>query len=468
MTRKIRTRFAPSPTGFLHIGSVHTALFNFLFAKKNGGESLMRIEDTDKERSKKEFEADILEGLKWLDLNWDGELIRQSERAHIYKKYLEQLLQEKKAFYCFHSMQELEAEQKEQELKKITYKHDCYHKRLSQTEIDSRAKEQAVIRLLNIEKIIVFNDMIRGQVSFESSLLGDVVIAKDLNAPLYHFAVVVDDFETGISHVIRGEDHISNTPKQILIQEALGFEQPQYAHLPLILGQDKSKLSKRHSSTALKEYKDQGYLAQAMVNFLALLGWHPITNQEIFSMDELIQEFDLERVQKAGAIFDINKLDSINHQYIQKLDDNILIDYIAPYLKEFNSDQGRLFKISQFYKERIKKFSEIKDAAGFIFKLFDYEAKLLCWKNSSLQTTLENLNEVKSILEKIKDSAFDLDCLKTELMPLANQKGKGEVLWPLRVALSGLDKSPDPFELLVILGKIESLTRINTAIQKLS
>ena len=468
MTDKIKTRIAPSPTGFLHIGTARTALFNFLFAQQNGGEFLLRIEDTDTERSKKAYEDNIIDGLKWLGLNWDGEIVRQSERNAIYKKYLNKLLDERKAFYCFHTQDELKEEQKEQKLNKLSYQHNCDHKNLTETKIKARKNENSIIRLINPNKRIIFNDMVRDKMVFESGLLGDLSLAKDLDNPLYNFAVVVDDKETQISHVIRGEDHLSNTPKQILIQEALEFEQPHYAHLPLILGADRSKLSKRHSDTALTEYHEKGYLPEAMINFMALLGWHPIHNQEIFSLEGLIKEFDLKKAQKGGAVFDINKLDSINSHYIKQLPNENLADKLKPHLKEFNLNPGQLGKIVHTFKDRLKNFSEIKTLCAGIFNLTNYSTNLLVWKKSDKETAAANLETAKNIILKITDNRFDLDCITTDLMAAAEESGRGEFLWPLRTALSGSEKSPSPFELINILGQQESIVRINSAIQKLT
>ncbi|OHA88980.1 MAG: hypothetical protein A3C70_00520 [Candidatus Zambryskibacteria bacterium RIFCSPHIGHO2_02_FULL_43_14] len=269
MSQKIITRFAPSPTGQLHIGSVRTALFNFLYTRKHGGKFILRIEDTDKERSKKEFETDIIEGLSWLGLGYD-ELYRQSDRGEIYKNYIEKMLSDGSIYQA----------------------------------------DDKVIRFKNPNKKVKFNDLIRGEIEFDTTELKDFVIAKSADEPLYHLAVVIDDFESGITHVIRGEDHISNTPRQILIQEAIGAARPLYVHLPLILAQDRSKLSKRKhgESVSLNYYRSKGYSAKAIINYLALLGWNPGTEQEIFTLEELIKVFDFSRVHKGGAIFDEKKL----------------------------------------------------------------------------------------------------------------------------------------------------------------
>lgn len=457
---KIRTRIAPSPTGLFHIGNARTALFSYLFAKKNHGEFLLRIEDTDLERSKKEYEEDIIAGLRWLGLVWDGEITRQRERSPRHCEYLEKLLAENKAFYCRHTPNELAQEQKDQELEKISFKHDCDHK-------NNPAEPSGVIRLKNPNKKIIFNDLIRGEIVFESELLGDIVIAKNLDTPLYNFAVVVDDAEMEITHVIRGDDHLSNRPKQILIQEALGLNQPEYAHLPLILNPDRSKLSKRHGGTSVTEYKDAGYLPQAMLNFMALMGWHPRDEREIFSLDELIKEFDLDRVQKAGAIFNKEKLDSINRHYLKQLVPAEVAKYIAPYLIQYNPSPEQSIKIAHLFQGRLNKFSEIKEFAAFIFDLPKYPSDLLIWKNSSAEKTKDNLETALMVLEKIAVGSFDIDTTTTELMPVANKIGRGELLWPLRVALSGLEKSPGPFEIMEVLGRAESINRIKKAIDKI-
>ena len=261
------TRFAPSPTGKLHVGGVHTALFNYLYTKRLGGKFLLRIEDTDKERSKKEFEEDIFFTLSWLGIDFDGEVVRQSERVEIHKKYLLKLIEEDKAY-------------------------------ISKEEPKKEGQNSEVIRFRNPGEVVTFNDEIRGEVTFDTTELGDFVIAKDLNTPLFHLAVVVDDHEMEVNYILRGEDHISNTPRQILIYKALGFEIPKYAHMALIFGPDGKKLSKRHGALPASEYKELGYETEAMVNFLALIGWNPGDEREIFSMSELIEEFSVEKVQK--------------------------------------------------------------------------------------------------------------------------------------------------------------------------
>lgn len=456
---KIRVRIAPSPTGLFHIGTARTALFNYLFAKKNQGSFILRIEDTDKERSKKKFEKDIMDGLKWLGLEWD-ELYYQSKRVKTHEKYLKKLL---------HSGQ---------------------------------AYKKEIIWFKNPNKKVVFRDLIRGRLEVDSSILGDFSLAKDLKTPLYNFAAVIDDYETRISHVIRGEDHISNTPKQILIYEALGWKPPQFAHLPLILGPDRSKLSKRHGAISLSEYKNQGYLAEALINFMAFLGWNPGNEQEMFSLKELSREFSLEKIQKGGAVFNIEKLDWYNGNYVRQIDLNTLTELCIPHLiknklikPEFKLEQdppayGAYFikqkyfigkskkeisveKIKQIVgleKERMQKLSEAGEMTEFFFLEPKYKAGLLAWKEMKKSEIIKSLELSYSILCDVEADDFRAEKLKEILMPEAekclSKEGKidrGRLLWPLRVALSGREKSPGPFEIAGILGKETVLKRIKQA-----
>jgi len=339
---EIRVRFAPSPTGFLHIGGARTAFFNYLFAKKNQGSFILRIEDTDIERSKPEYEKDIMESLKWLGIEWDeGPDIggnygpyRQSERREIYKKYLEKLLAEDKAYYCFCSEDELEAQRQYQLSIGEAPRYSGKCAGLSKEVVEKYLAEgkPSVIRFKVPAKKVGFEDLIRGKVEFDSTLLGDIVIAKDFSTPLYNFTCVIDDYEMRISQVIRGEDHLSNTPKQILIQEALGFPSPKYVHLPIILGPDRTKLSKRQGAVSVIQYRELGYLPEALINFIAFLGWNPGMEREIYSLPSLIKEFSLERIQKGGAIFNIKRLDFLNGFYIRGKSIERLTELCLPYL----------------------------------------------------------------------------------------------------------------------------------------
>lgn len=459
---KIRVRIAPSPTGYLHIGTARTALFNWIFAKKNGGKFILRIEDTDLERSEKRFEDDILDGLKWLGLNWDEWPYRQSERLEIYEKYLKQLLKEKKAYYCDCTKEELEKERESQLKKGDSPK---YNGRCKERNVPAEKAE--LIRFKIGSEKVSFTDLIRGEISFDSGLMGDIAIAKNLRTPLYNFAVVIDDYEMKISHVIRGEDHIANTPKQILIGRAFNFPEPKYGHLPLILDPDRSKMSKRFSATSVEEYKEQGYLPETLLNFMALLGWHPTDDKEKMPIKEIIEKFDLQRIQKGGAIFDLQKLDWLNSQYIkEKSNEELLEKLVELYGKDLFQDKNKDLKMIEIGKQRISRLNEFKEIQSS-FLLDNYDKDLLIWKNTPAEKILENLRTVKEMIRALLESEFNKNRLEGYLMPFADTAGRGEALWPLRVALSGKDKSAGPFEIMDVLGKEESLIRIDIAIQKL-
>ncbi|MEE8131725.1 MAG: glutamate--tRNA ligase [Candidatus Paceibacterota bacterium] len=471
--KEVRVRLAPSPTGPLHLGTARTALFNWLFAKSREGKFILRIENTDIERSEAKYERDIVKGLKWLGLDWDegpdcgGEYgpYRQSERGDIYEKYLKKLLEENKAYYCFCTKEELESDRQAMLAQGLPPKYSGKCRNLPKEE----ATKGSVIRFKMPETEIEFNDIIRGKVKFNSALIGDFVIAKDLRTPLFNFAVVIDDSEMKISHIIRGEDHLSNTPKQILIQRAFGFEEPKYAHLPLILAPDRSKLSKRYIENSLSDYKDEGYLADALVNFLAFLGWHPEDDREIFSREELVKEFSLRRVQKAGAVFNIEKLEWLNGQYINKSEPADLVKALKELIpSEWNENKKLLLKIVAVEKERMKKLIDFRELADFFFKLPDYDVQLLSWQGIATEKIITNLELLIGTLKEIPEEDFSKTELENKIMPLTEVWGKGELLWPLRVALSGKQASPGPFEIMEILGKEETLKRIKLAIKKLS
>ncbi|MDI6717550.1 MAG: glutamate--tRNA ligase [Patescibacteria group bacterium] len=474
---EIRVRLAPSPTGLFHFGTARTALFNWIFAKNQGGKFILRVEDTDFERSEKKYEEDIINGLKWLGLNWeegpdiDGSYgpYRQSERLDIYEKYLKQLIEEKKAFHCFCSKEEIEADRQAMISQGLSPKYGGRCQNLSEEKVNERLRkgEKAVIRFKMPAVRLEFSDLIRDKISADMGLIGDIVIARNLKSPLFYFAGVVDDYAMKISHVIRGEDHISNTPKQIMLQRALGFPEPQYAHLPLILSPDRSKLSKRYIDASLNDFQSQGYLPEAMNNFMAFLGWHPKDDREIITMKEIIKEFDLKRIQKAGAVFNLEKLEWLNAQHIRKLSDNDLTERLKNFIPEkWRLEKELIGKIIKFEKERIKKLSDFKEIAEFFFELPNYDKDMLIWKTSNKEKTkiiLENLyNEIKKMAES------DYAGLKEIIMPIAEAWGRGEVLWPLRVALSGKETSPGPFEIIEILGKEKSLARVKIAINKIS
>jgi len=331
----VRVRIAPSPTGYLHVGTAHTALFNWLFARHNKGTFILRIEDTDLARSTKEYEENIIEGLKWLGLYWDEGPYYQTQRLDLYRKYADELLKKGLAYYCYCTPEELEERRKEALAQKKPPRYDrkCLYLSDEERARYEREGRKPAIRLLVPEGKTVFNDIIRGEIEFNNEDIGDFVIMKSDGIPTYNFAVVIDDYTMGITHVIRGEDHISNTPKQLFIYNAFGWTPPEFAHLPLLLGPDRSKLSKRHGVTSVTEYKKMGYLPQALVNYLALLGWTPEENREIYTVEELIELFDLRRVTKNPGIFDVTKLEWINTQHIRRLSLEELADLTYPFFK---------------------------------------------------------------------------------------------------------------------------------------
>ena len=463
----VRVRLAPSPTGSMHIGTARTGLFNWLFARQHGGEFLLRIEDTDKERSEKKYEADIIDGLKWLGLDWDQEIYRQSERTLVYRKYLQMLLDEGKAYYCYCSKEDLEAAREDMVTSGLSPKYSGHCREIKET---PEGKQPNVIRFKTPEAVVEFKDMIRGKVKSDAGLLGDMVIAKDLDTPLYNFAAAVDDYEMKITHVIRGEDHISNTPKQILIQKALGFDEPIYAHLPLILGSDRSKLSKRNGEVSLLSYREQGYLREGILNFLVLLGWHPQGDEEVFELQDLIKVFNLQKVQKGGAIFDREKLNWINGEHIKRLDEGELYERLKIFIKGRNGDyeEKLVKKVIGVLKDRMKLLTDFFELSDFFFKFPDYDVDLLKWKDRSLPDTEVMLTKILEVVGRTDERGFDETGLRSLVESLAGEGGRGEALWPFRVALSGKKASPDPFVIAEILGKRETVRRVKLAIEKLS
>jgi len=440
----IVTRIAPSPTGNLHIGTARTALFNYLFAKKHGGSFIVRIEDTDKERGSDEFEADILNGLEWLGLAYD-ELYKQSTRGDVYGSYIKTLIKEDRAY-----------------VSKETSKQDP-------------DKVVELVRLRNSGGKVTFSDEVRGEITFDISDLGDFVIARSAKDPLYHLAVVIDDAEMGVTHVIRGEDHISNTPRQILIQEALGFSRPIYAHIPLILSSDRSKMSKRKGDTSISKYAEE-FLPEAMINYLALLGWNPGTEQELFKLSELVETFSLEKVQKGGAIFDIEKLKSINQEYLKKLSqkkfNKEISSFIPKKIKELDTySEKKINEILPIVQERVRTFKEAEEMfqsgeLDFYFKQPAYNTENIAWKDDNLKIAKEHLKSIIAFLESVKATDFNAENIKAAVWDYASENGRGSVLWPFRYALTGLAKSPDPFSVASVLGREETLERVQAAIKQ--
>ena len=462
------TRFAPSPTGYFHAGSYRTALFAWIFAQQNKGKFILRIEDTDKERSKKEYEINIVESLKWLGLDYD-EFYRQSDRTETYGLYIRQLLASGHAY-----VSSVEQEIHRRLENEIKMGHGTSDTKKSSSE-QSRMPT-SVIRFKNPNKKVVFDDLIRGRIEFDTTELGDFVIAKSETEPVFHFVVVVDDHEMGVTHIIRGEDHISNTPRQILIFNALGFEVPLYAHIPLLLSTDRSKLSKRKGAIPISEYRSRGYLREAIVNYLALLGWHPSDDREILSIDDIIRDFSLDRVQKGGAIFDEEKLTWFNRQYILKLSDADFIEHAAAFLPDWVSPNSKsLTRLIPLLRDKISSFSEVSPLLastgelGFVGHMQPVLPDALLWKKNPSRTVASaHLLQTKIYFEAVSGDSFTAEALKSALWKYAEEKGKGDVLWPLRTALTGQDKSPDPFVSAAVIGRDESLKRIDAAIAVLA
>jgi len=448
-SKPIVVRMAPSPTGNLHVGTARTTLFNYLFAKHTGGKFILRIEDTDKERSKPEFEKNIIDGLHWLGLSWD-EFYRQSEREDIYVSYLNKMIEGGHAY-------------------------------VSKEEIKEEGQRAEVIRFRNPNKPITFTDLIRGEVTFNTEELGDFVIARSMTEPLYHLAVVIDDFEMGVTHVIRGEDHISNTPRQILIQEAIEAPRPVYAHLPLILDTDRKKLSKRAhgASVWIDSYKQEGYLPEALNNFFALMGWNPGGEKEVFTLDELCEIFEIEKTQKGGAIFNKEKLGWFNKEHMKKMSPGALRDGILTALKnsetlrDISIDENLVSIVQKHVLERVNTFGEITTLSdqgelAYYLKRPEYLPALLYWKEEKDSAiTKRRIQRVLEIVETIADDAFNAETVKAAIWDYATEEGRGQVLWPMRVALSGREKSPDPFMLSEVFGKAETIARLREAEQKL-
>jgi glutamyl-tRNA synthetase len=479
---EIVVRIPPSPTGFFHIGTARTALYNYLFAKKNGGKIIMRMEDTDKERSEKRFEESILSGIKKLGMSWDGNVVYQSERTKVYASYIQKLLDEDKAYYCFSTPEELKKLREEAQKNKTAFKYPGTWRNADKNEVQKKldAGEKSVIRFKLPENTddIVFNDVVRGEVKINIRELDDFVIAKNINTPLYNFVVVIDDAEMNISHVIRGEDHISNTPKQILVYQALGFEVPTFAHLPLILNQDKSKLSKRKNKVSVDDYLAEGFLPVAINNFLALLGWNTSDEQEFFDMDALIENFSLERVHKGGAVFDIKKLEHINNHYIKQMSSEEFAKVMKTFWENTNSqpsfldkNEEKLLKSLSLTKDRIRKLSEVSEHLELFYtpvEKMSYSPELYFHKK--MKTSAENAPESLNFsLEVIKN--FEGEWTEENLKEIFLKKIKeaeyknGFILYPLRVALSGSEFSPGTLELLEIFGKEDSLKRIKKGLE---
>ncbi len=464
LVSKVVTRFAPSPTGTLHIGGVRTALFNYVYAKQNEGLFLVRIEDTDKERSKKEYEKNILDSLASIGLSPDEKPINQSERNDVYVDAAKKIFESGNAYWCDCSKEELEEMRKQQEKdgKKPMYDGRSRNKGLKQS-------ENTVLRLATPEDgEIIVNDLIRGKVVFQNSELDDLILLRSDGTPTYHLCNVVDDFEQNVTTVIRGEDHLSNTPRQIHIQNALGYPALEYAHLPLVLGPDKRRLSKRHAATSLEEYKSDGYLDSAILNTLARLGWSK-GDQEVFYMEDLIRNFNISDVQKAGAIFDITKLDWLNTQHIANLSFEDFKKELKPFLKDLSIDIDNHQNVDLLLNSMRTVESTFKKIAD---DLIPYYVEVNTYNQQAIDKFVDNeglkiLNDLSGILLSIDEwSENNIDNVLKNYQN-ENNCPVPKVNQPIRIALTGSTKSPSLGLTLAIFGKNEALKRINNLIDRI-
>lgn len=494
MPADIRVRIAPSPTGPLHIGTARTALFNYLFARHHGGVFILRLEDTDVARSSIAYEQDILDGLHWLGLRWDegpdvagGPDIgpyapyRQSRRLDHYRAAAERLLAADLAYPCYCTPEELEAERRAREAAKLPprYSGRCATLRPEERRAFEAAGRLPAVRFRVPPGVVAWDDLVRGRVEIDAENLGgDFVIVRADGSPLYHFSVVVDDAEMAISHVIRGEDHISNTPKHILLFRALGQREPAFAHLPLILNPDRTKMSKRKSQTALSAYIAEGFIPEAMVNYLALLGWSSGTEEEIFSLDELVARFDLDKVQKGGAVFDRERLEWLNGAWIRRLSVDDLVDRLLPFLERAR-DEGRIERcptadelaaLMPIVQERLPTLAAVVDLIGFLYvEAPALDPTLLVPKRWDAATTIRALRAARRRIADLGPVSFEADELEPALRALAEEEGwkAGDLFMAIRVAVTGRTATPPLFDTLVALGFERALERLDRAVEVL-
>lgn len=480
---EVRVRFAPSPTGYLHIGGARTALFNWLFAHKMGGKLILRIEDTDTERLKEDSVSQILTSLKWLGINWDegpevgGDCgpYYQSERLPIYQKYAEQLLEQGKAYYCFCSSADLEAQREKQRAAKqpFRYARTCRDLPVEEAKARAAAGEPYSVRVkIPVEGTITVHDLIHGDVTFNMDQFDDFVIVKSNGMPTYNFAVVVDDHLMGMTHVLRAEEHLSNTPKQLLIYDALGWEPPKFGHMPMILAPDRSKLSKRHGATSVEEFRSQGYLAEAIVNYLTLLGWGPGDERELFTLQETVKLFELEQMSKKAAIYDTKKLTWMNGQYLSELPLEKILPEAKPFfIKDgfvtedwFAEHEEYFAKLVDVVRVRVKTLQEVADAASYFFQdVTEYDAKGVAkhFKPESVGLLEQCIAAVEA------DEVYDLASTEAAYNKIAADNGLalGKVIHPTRLALTGRTVSPGMFDVMVLLGKEKTLERLHKAVE---
>jgi glutamyl-tRNA synthetase len=457
--KEVRTRFAPSPTGYLHIGGARAALFNWLFSRNKKGKFILRIEDTDQVRSTEESTKAIIESMEWLGLDYDEGPFYQSKRLSLYNERIEKLLKEEKAYKCYCTPEELEAKREEalRLNKKPKYDRKCYQNPPKDTSAPH------VVRFLSDDEgETTVKDLIKGDVIFFNDELDDLIIRRTDGYPTYNFVVVVDDAEMGITHVIRGDDHLNNTPRQIQLYEALSYDVPMFAHAPMILGEDKTRLSKRHGATSVGAYKDEGYLPQAIVNFLVRLGWSH-GDQEIFSIDELIEKFDIKKIGKSAGVFNPEKLLWLNAHYLKTLPTDEVLKHFKPFLdkKNYVAADEKLKRIIDLHKERAKTLIELIDSIDYYFRDITYDEKA---KGKFL--TVQIKAALEELLQKLKDAEFTHDSIKSVvdgIMASYNLKMKN-IAQPIRVALTGGTFSPSIFDVMEVIGKDAVLKRLDDAI----
>lgn len=469
---KVIVRFAPSPTGFLHIGSLRTALFNWLWARKHKGKFILRIEDTDKERYIEGAVDNIIEALKWYGLDFDEGPVFQSKRLDIYKKYTAQLIEQGSAYYCFCSSERLDEIRKIQKANKQATQYDGLCRSLSKEEVDKKLEQNMphVIRLkVPEEGITEFTDMVYKRVSVDNNEIDDQILLKSDGYPTYHLANVVDDHEQGITHVIRAEEWLPSTPKHILLYEAFGWTPPQFAHLPMVLGPDRSKLSKRHGAKAALDYK-KDYLPEAIINFIALLGWNPKTDQEIFSLNELIKEFDLSKINKASAIFNLEKLNWLNGRYIKRMNLDNLVLMCKKYVPIKDEDEKMFREIVKLHQNRMQTFIDIVKYYHYYKRTeLEYDQNILIPKGGLREETIEYLELSLEKIKKIHPANYKASTLKVDFEALIKERGLTNkvILWPLRVAITGLEKSPGVFEMMEAHGKYRVIELVENALKML-
>lgn len=483
LVNEIRVRFAPSPTGYLHVGGLRTALYNYLFARKNNGKFILRIEDTDRNRFVEGAVENLIASLKWCGLDYDegpdksGDFgpYMQSQRLDIYKKYADELLKKGHAYYCFCTPDRLQALKEEQAAQKLAQaKYDKHCLSLRKDEIDHKLAcgMPYVIRLNVISNLkIVFNDIIRERVEFDSDNVDDQVLIKSDGYPTYHMANVIDDHLMQISHVIRGEEWLSSTPKHVLLYDYFGWEKPIFAHLPLLLNPDRSKLSKRQGDVAVEDYRAKGFLKDALVNFVALLGWNAGDDKEFYNMNELIESFSLDRVNNSGAVFDLEKLNWINAEHLRKKSHSEILDMLKEEILDsrfsiVNYSDDYLLNIISAMKERVSFVKEFITKSPYFFEApteYEEASKLKNWKPET-PVQLNCLRDKFAALENPSKEEYEsvLKQTATEL-----NIGAGKLIHPLRLALSGISTGPGMYDLLFILGKEEVLKRIDSALDKI-